>query len=220
MKTYIHYGSAAFDPEKFNPPMNRPNGNKPLGGLWASPEGSAMSWKEWCLAEDFRVGDLAESFRFSLVESAKILHVYGRDDIDPLLNRQDGALFFDFEGLMRQGYDAVEYHIESAWQTLYGWDCDSILVLNPDVIVPIVEKAPGDAGPVTIGVTVELTARVFREIEVPADEPERIKAGDSALFDVVLSEMYDEVESASKSVDRTFDYAVTDSDGRDIVPWN
>ena len=42
----------------------------------------------------------------------------------------------DFEKIY-QKYDAVEINISSDYMLyyfLYGWDCDSVLVMNPDVI--------------------------------------------------------------------------------------
>lgn len=45
----------------------------------------------------------------------------------------------DFEGLKSQ-YDVLECSLtkypELYW-TLYGWDCDCILVMNPEVIVSV-----------------------------------------------------------------------------------
>ncbi|MFR3519297.1 MAG: hypothetical protein ACLTT4_12785 [Coprobacillus cateniformis] len=45
----------------------------------------------------------------------------------------------DFEELKRQ-YDAIEVNISNdygLYWKLYGWDCDSILVMNSDVVVEI-----------------------------------------------------------------------------------
>ena len=44
----------------------------------------------------------------------------------------------DFESLSKS-YDAIELHLsdseDNLYMMLYGWDCDSILIMNPDVIV-------------------------------------------------------------------------------------
>lgn len=43
----------------------------------------------------------------------------------------------DFEKLIEDGVDAIEFNISNDWDlymALYGWDCDSTLILNPDVI--------------------------------------------------------------------------------------
>ena len=49
----------------------------------------------------------------------------------------------DFE-LLTYEYDAIELHLsednsrgdfmECLYWVLYGWDCDSILIMNPDVV--------------------------------------------------------------------------------------
>ena len=46
----------------------------------------------------------------------------------------------DFEQLIANGIDAIEFNISNDWDlymALYGWDCDSTLILNPDVITII-----------------------------------------------------------------------------------
>lgn len=52
----------------------------------------------------------------------------------------------DFEGIMKSGFDAVEvidgsilYSMADMdlWNLMYGWDCESILVLNKDIIVEV-----------------------------------------------------------------------------------
>ena len=50
----------------------------------------------------------------------------------------------DFEKIMAMGYDVIDYRLSDdisgigkLYWCLYGWDCDSILVLNPNVIIPI-----------------------------------------------------------------------------------
>ena len=46
----------------------------------------------------------------------------------------------DFEKMLADGWDAIEFRLsedsELYW-ALYGWDCDSILVMNPDVVEEI-----------------------------------------------------------------------------------
>lgn len=41
---------------------------------------------------------------------------------------------FDWEKLAKMA-DAGEVRIRHLHKALYGWDCDSIVVLNPDVVV-------------------------------------------------------------------------------------
>ena len=55
----------------------------------------------------------------------------------------------DFEEIMSLGYDAIDYRLsdevgafafDSLYWCLYGWDCDSILILNKDIVIPITEE--------------------------------------------------------------------------------
>lgn len=49
----------------------------------------------------------------------------------------------DFETLESSGVDAVEVNLSAdrnLYYELYGWDCDSILIINPEIIVPIKEE--------------------------------------------------------------------------------
>ena len=48
-------------------------------------------------------------------------------------------ILLDFEKLA-ETYDAVEVSISSdfdLYYKLYGWDCDSIVIMNPDVVVEL-----------------------------------------------------------------------------------
>lgn len=45
--------------------------------------------------------------------------------------------YLDFEKLLSQSIDGIEVNISSdrnLYMTLYGWDCDSILIMNPNII--------------------------------------------------------------------------------------
>ena len=145
-KIYIHYGSKRFRPKLFKPIRNREFFNKPYGGLWASPVDAEYGWKQW--TEDNHYGERSESdsFRFSLPE-ANVIHITNKSDIDklPMTGSTDALDMtsmrcLDFEKLLSSGFDAIELHLSQNWELywdLYGWDCDCILVLNPDVIKEI-----------------------------------------------------------------------------------
>ena len=48
-----------------------------------------------------------------------------------------GCCFPDFEKLVSDGVDAIEFFISDdnkLYWDLYGWDCDSILIMNPNII--------------------------------------------------------------------------------------
>jgi len=149
---YIHYGASKYDPNKFNPIRSNPVLLKPDGGLWASPIGAKLGWKDWYEGNDFRVERLEDSFQFTLSSNANIINLYSADQLHnlpkakqefmPILN---SWVYLDFEKLKDDGVDAVQVNIsdditeerkEGLYWKLYGWDCDSILVLNKEVIIP------------------------------------------------------------------------------------
>ena len=140
---YIHYGDDKFDINKFNKVLNRPESTKPFGGFWGSRKNVAFGWKEWCYETGFKKKDLTHTMLFSLSKSAKILVIDNIKILDKLPQNEENHIVnglyvtLDFEELSKQ-YDAIEVLIhedERLYEELYGWDCDSILVMNPDVII-------------------------------------------------------------------------------------
>lgn len=145
-KKYIHYGHKKFDRSLFTQPQNRRAFMKPIGGMWASPTDAPFGWKQWCEENHFRECSEDCSFAFTLTESANVCHIRSVSDarLLPQMSKDDLCLewwvYPDFEELMRRGIDAVELHLSEDWKlydTLYGWDCDSIVILNPEVIVGV-----------------------------------------------------------------------------------
>lgn len=140
-KTYIHYGSAIFNPNLFKPIRNEQRWVKPKGGLWASPVEAILGWKDWCEREEFRECIEENSFKFTLPES----NIFVIDSVEQLKELpvicdpawSSISTLIDFEKCMWLGYDAIELNLSTDhrlyWE-LYGWDCDSILVMNPDKI--------------------------------------------------------------------------------------
>lgn len=160
MTEYIHYGHGSeFIPQRFVPihntqlPRVKPEHST---GLWASPIDSDNSWKDWCECNDFHVDRLNTYFKFELTEGSKIIFIDSEATLKelyelgykhPRLNEYkkticmsfyDLEYYLDFEKLLADGYDAVEVKINAdTYFSLYGWDCDSIIILNPDCIVPV-----------------------------------------------------------------------------------
>ena len=161
-KKYIHYGSSEFRKDWFEPIANRLYSNKPEGGLWASPIGDdVFGWFDWCTSEQFKISGLDEHFIFSLKDDSKILRLktkkdiyeLSRDVLRPNLWRStvkeyktysdflDACenmrvdIVLNFEKLLELGYDAIEYSVAELYFELYGWDCDCILILNPNCII-------------------------------------------------------------------------------------
>lgn len=150
-KKYIHWGCSRFEPKAFVPVTNFEVMNKPIGGLWASPADAKYSWFKWSMNNDFYTDRLKTSFEFELSPDARILELT-RDNVWELPMVKDAGLWciprdrdkyfgmvmgIDFEALARE-WDVLECSLteypELYW-SLYGWDCDCILVLNPEVIV-------------------------------------------------------------------------------------
>lgn len=151
-QVYRHYGSDKFDHALFIPVTNEPVINKPSPhtGLWASPlVDNTTDWADWCEGESFNTERLATWFDFRLKPGARIAVIKRLDDMGKyplqppyrddewwkhLSNRQ-----LDYEK-MAENYDAILYwesgcmHGTTAWNP---WDCDSLLVLNPDVVKEI-----------------------------------------------------------------------------------
>lgn len=150
---YIHYGSSDFDPEYGFPVRSEKLWNKPIGGFWASRVDASFGWKDWCKQEDFHKENESESFKFCLKDDSRIHRIYGPKDLFELPMRDEGfsvlGPLIDFEKCVRDGIDALElcwYGDEFAdkrsgnmYMELYGWDCDSIVVLNPNAVVPLEE---------------------------------------------------------------------------------
>ena len=148
MNTYIHYGCNAFDINKFTTPQNRKFFNKPFGGLWASRIDAEYGWKQWCEKEDFYECSENNSFLFTISDNANILYINCVNDVDKLPNQKiDLSLTciktVDLKQLVANGIDAIEFNVSNDWNlymALYGWDCDSTLILNPNVIKTIQKR--------------------------------------------------------------------------------
>lgn len=148
MKTYIHYGHTAFIPEQFNPIQNRYGMTKPYGGFWASSKDAEWGWKDWCEAEEFRECKESNSFCFTLRDDSKVLTITNTEQLRSIPQQNcEGFLMLwkalDFETLESSGVDAVEVNLSAdrnLYDELYGWDCDSILIINPEIIVSIKEE--------------------------------------------------------------------------------
>lgn len=148
-KKYIHYGSDKFDINKFNSIKNR-SFIKPEGGLWSSPVNAPnYSWYDWCLDNDFYTEQLKKSFIFTIKPTSKIITIDTNDKRKAFTNNKDlyysdrSGVFenINFQHLVELGYDGLEIFIfsEEVYFSFYGWDVDSLLVFNPDIIIPIEE---------------------------------------------------------------------------------
>jgi hypothetical protein len=155
---YIHYGHREFNKGEFQEVKNWHFRNKPIGGLWASPIDAEYGWKEWNKSNEFV--PIAEdcSFKFTLSSKANVLVISSVSDVEKIptqiyddpdlanlakMMEHTGTKSIDFEALKNSGYDAVELRLSEDWglyRAMYGWDCDSIVILNSDIIEPVLEK--------------------------------------------------------------------------------
>lgn len=140
---YIHYGSSPFNPEYFRKTCRRYYTSDKPCGLWASPVDSNLSWKRFC-EECYSIGhDLDYAFRFYISDDAKVLHVYTEKDIAKYL--ADGCAYYIPQinfGTLIKDYDAIEVHLSANNGELrkshifLTWEVDSLVVWNPDVVIP------------------------------------------------------------------------------------
>ena len=142
--TLIHYGCTKFDPNLFMPIKNH-YWNKPSGGFWTSPINSHYGWRDWNEHSEFRKCTIENSCTIVLKPSVRI---YIIDSIKDLIRystvkcKWSGALYLDFERMSKK-YDAIWVTTKGLMETsdigyvysLYGWDCETVLILNKKVII-------------------------------------------------------------------------------------
>lgn len=123
--------------------------NKPTGGLWSSPftpdedfvSPWAMASEDMGLSKKCNFGTI-----FTLKEDARIFKVDCAEDADALYNKYPSSTYskllmgFDWEKIS-QDWDCI--YLTDRGESLtrfsnpisfYGWDCETVLVLNIDVI--------------------------------------------------------------------------------------
>ena len=140
-KIYVHYGSSAFDRDKFKKVKNDEYAVKPIGGLWGSPIDSATGWKQWCIENNFREINEDDSFYFR-IRGWQVYEVETTQDLQKLPHIQMPEKYrklflwhekmLDFEAIMRDelSYSALDIKIEKVSDELPGYDCDCIIVLD------------------------------------------------------------------------------------------
>lgn len=136
-QTFVHYGQEFFDIGRWRSVTNNIGWNKPKGGLWCTPETSPNDWASWCREENWHVGHLEKSFKVFIKPTAEILII---DNIKTLeiVQRQNymegiNRILPDFE-ILKKYYDGIFFDLSSdqrLYMELYGWDCDSLLIMNP-----------------------------------------------------------------------------------------
>jgi len=151
MQQYIHYGSEKYEHSLFKDIVNNPHFiNKPKygTGLWASPKDAIFGWIDYCKkvkAEGSAKTLPSKSFVFSLTPDARLFVIDNQSDLDklPLLSSELPTSAINYEEVSKF-YDAILVTLEglldcssfpSKKATLLFWDCESLLVLNKNIIV-------------------------------------------------------------------------------------
>ncbi len=115
-------------------------GNKPEQntGFWCSRTDAEYGWKEFCEESEISLCDLTKQFDFIIPDSARVYTIYNSDDVDELIEEykfSSEIQAINFEK-MAKDFDAIEVTTmyNGVYDSLYGWDCESILILNPEII--------------------------------------------------------------------------------------
>lgn len=157
--TYITHGFAVDTKEMFRHLVKSGfhhevfrHTNKPLGGLWGSPTDSDFGWKDFCQREEFDIEKLGTYTLWKLKESAVIYVIDSVEDFKRLLDEYGylpdprykkyvinyNEVSEDYDGifLTNNGNLACHDHVEykDGYSDLMTWDCESIVVWNPNVI--------------------------------------------------------------------------------------
>lgn len=147
-----HWGHTRFNRQLFKPVKNW--WTKPKGGFWGSPVDSCYSWWHW--NQETHLRNLEDKPRFEFEVTGRILTIKSKEDLIglPVYKsnlKYDGTdewmkrfyekfhcmMWLDFEALTKD-YDAIVFITNAETQELLvGWDCDTVLVLNPDCVQEI-----------------------------------------------------------------------------------
>lgn len=165
MNTYVTYGLGnRFDTTKIHTDLTS-FADKPKAAWWGSPVDAKFGWKDWCMKAywipgDYGIGEADFDSYFSdnnkilwtLVDDAKVLYINEIKDLDTCLEsglivklNEEGynRYRWDFNKVLATGYTAIEltdamighYFVKDIELIMNGWDCESIVVLDPSKII-------------------------------------------------------------------------------------
>ena len=134
--------------------------NKPKGGLWLSPVESKYRWWDWCI-ENMPEWIKGCNFVQISIHKERMLIIDSEEDMENLFPwvpykystgwNQNDIVRIDFEKLVDSGVDSILLTEKGEGETrftypksLYGWDCETILVLNNRAIVEVLEQNLND----------------------------------------------------------------------------
>lgn len=161
---WVHYGSDKFDKTKFKiiyeTKFGFPTKPHPKNGLWASKAGKKnykYSWKWYSDIENFMSDSkIANKFFFKIKEYANIMWIENKADYVHYFKQHIPKNYFDkwLDGKFKwnfdwnsiiENYDGI-YVAAGGKNKLIkflfqGFDCDSINIFNPDIVIPVEYKA-------------------------------------------------------------------------------
>lgn len=154
--TYVHYGSNTYDRGRHKK-ISEAQVHKPHGGYWASNVTAEFSWRDWASREDFCEYQDSDCVRFKLAPNARVLKLETPEDIEWLAaqygTKQDhidfvgcffgapaslrkiglGDIVLDWKSIAMD-FDGIDYSFSKLNDTLFSWDCDSVVIFNPDIV--------------------------------------------------------------------------------------
>jgi hypothetical protein len=153
----VHHGHSIFSKSKFKTPVSDPeiSRTKPKGGLWTSPAKSTLGWidivKHVKYIKNYE-NYIVRKFYMTLKAPVKRVAII-RNEKDlkslPTINMvgfsSTPGPYLDYLSL-RNKYDAIWMTKEGLLSTessvpinTHDWDCESVLILNPYCIEPMID---------------------------------------------------------------------------------
>ncbi len=155
-KIYITYtyGDKEFNKDLIRTHLKPNYANKPTEAFWGSPENAEYGWKEWCKSENYGDYNFDHPIRWKLKDGSKIYTInlksvttingiskLSRYIIIP--NELKSMIYLNYRQMRNDNIAAVELldarvghlfrnRIEISFN---GWDCESIVVLDPSKII-------------------------------------------------------------------------------------
>jgi hypothetical protein len=148
---FVHYGTTTFDKQMFKPVQSIPQHAKPGGGFWGSPICTENSWNAWCKREEYNEYNPNQRVEFYCKPDSKVFQIDTLDDITFLIKNYPAPynpymmpygsymeyglpyLGIDYEA-MSKDFDGICYNYTELGNILGPWDCDSIVIFNPDIM--------------------------------------------------------------------------------------
>lgn len=156
----LSIGKTKLNKKCFNNIKNRQEFIKPDGGLWTSPympkEKFYSAWHEWCIKENYEIGlsdnaiiiELKDDTLFYCIDSQQdlidFIEIVGRQEsiIEKAIgicnqvvpDWENASKIFDVIYLTEKGQIETRIPYDNFKYNLYGWDCESCLIMNYDCI--------------------------------------------------------------------------------------